>query len=125
MARRCTQSPGGASTANDSYLCGGSVFSTYHAPVRKPGCRANALRRPVLRMGELEIENSEARQLLVSLLAQVTPGQWMHFGAFARFVYRLNPLFLQRRQRYFASPHWWLEDNPDKPLKPSQFKDWQ
>lgn len=88
-------------------------------------CRANTLRQPVLRMGELEIENSEARQLLVSLLAQVTPGQWMHFGAFARFVYRLNPLFLQRRQRYFASPHWWLEDNPDKPLKPSQFKDWQ
>ena len=87
-------------------------------------CRANLLNQPALRLGELEIENRDARLTLVSLLAQVPPGQLINFSTFARFVYRLNPTFLQRRQRQFSSPHWWLEQEEGRPLRPTQFGDW-
>jgi hypothetical protein len=46
------------------------------------------------------------------------------FSAFALFVHRLNPLFLQQRQRLFPSPHWWLEREEGRPLRPSQYNDW-
>src|SRR5205823_1655857 len=39
-------------------------------------------------------------------------------------VYRLIPSFLQRRQRLFTSPHWWLQQEEGHPLKPTQSKDW-
>ncbi len=71
-------------------------------------CRATALNLPALRSGELEAENSEARQFLLALLAEAPLEQWISFPAFARFVYRLNPLFLQKRQRLYSSPHWWI-----------------
>jgi hypothetical protein len=87
-------------------------------------CRANLLIQPALRPGELEIENMDARQTLVALLAQAPPGQLINFSTFARFVYRLNPTFLQRRQRQFSSPHWWLEQEEGRPLHPTQFGDW-
>lgn len=87
-------------------------------------CRATALNLPVIKAGELEAENSEARQLVISLLEQVPPNQWISFPAFARFVYRLNPLFLQKRQRLFSSPHWWLEQEKGRPLRPLQLTDW-
>jgi hypothetical protein len=87
-------------------------------------CRATPLNYPVLRPGELEAENSEARQWLVALLAQAPLNQWISFPAFARFVYRLNPSFLQRRQRLFSSPHWWLEQEEGRALQPTQFNDW-
>ncbi len=87
-------------------------------------CRATPLQHPVLRPGELEAENSEARQWLVALLAQAPLNQWISFPAFARFVYRLNPTFLQHRQRLFASPHWWLEQEDGRVLQPMQFNDW-
>jgi hypothetical protein len=77
-----------------------------------------------LRPGELEIENRDARLTLVALLAQAPPGQLINFATFARFVYRLNPTFLQRRQRQFSSPHWWLEQEEGRPLHPTQFGDW-
>ena len=77
----------------------------------------------ILRIGELEAENSEARQAIVALLAQVPLHQWIHFPAFARFVYRLTPLFLQRRQRLFSSPHWWIEQE-GRLLHPLQWQDW-
>lgn len=88
-------------------------------------CRASSRHQPVLRPGELEGENGEARRMLLALLAQATQEQWTNFAAFARFIYRLNPLFLQRRQRYFASPHWWLEQREGRALKPLQANDWQ
>jgi hypothetical protein len=87
-------------------------------------CRANLLIQPALRSGELEIENMDARQTLVALLAQAPPGQWINFSTFARFVYRLNPTFLQRRQRQFSSRHWWIEHEEGHPLHPTQFGDW-
>lgn len=87
-------------------------------------CRATALHQPMMRMSELEAENSEARQELVALLAQVPLKQWISFSAFARFVYRLNPAFLQRRQRLFSLPHWWLEYEEGRALRPTQFNDW-
>src|SRR6266567_775819 len=49
---------------------------------------------------------------------------FINFPAFARFVYRLNPTFLQRLQRAFASPHWWIEQEEGRPLQPTQWNDW-
>jgi hypothetical protein len=72
----------------------------------------------------LEAENSEARQILVALVAQAPLNQWISFPAFARFIYRLNPTFLQKRQRLFPSPHWWLEQEEGRPLQPTQMGDW-
>ncbi|WP_136625219.1 hypothetical protein [Dictyobacter kobayashii] len=88
-------------------------------------CRMTPLNVPVLRVGELAEENMEARQNVAALLAQAPTRQWMQFAAFGRFVYRLNPLLLQRRQRLFPSPHWWLEAEAGKPLKPLYLGDWQ
>jgi len=87
-------------------------------------CRATALNLPALRSGELEAENSEARQFLLALLAEAPLEQWISFPAFARFVYRLNPLFLQKRQRLYSSPHWWIEREEGRPLRPLQQHDW-
>ncbi|GAC1634204.1 MAG: hypothetical protein NVS4B9_26910 [Ktedonobacteraceae bacterium] len=87
-------------------------------------CRAAPLGIPILRADELDVENSEARQMLASLLAQTPIEQWISFQAFARFVYRLDPLFLQKRQRLFSSPHWWFEQEAKRPLKPLQLNDW-
>ncbi|HEX7735320.1 MAG TPA: helicase-associated domain-containing protein [Ktedonobacteraceae bacterium] len=87
-------------------------------------CRATPLNQPDLRRGELEQENNEARHDLLALLAQVPLGEWVNFSAFARFVYRLRPTFLQRRQRLFPSPHWWIEQDEGRPLHPTQLADW-
>jgi hypothetical protein len=87
-------------------------------------CRATPLNQPALRRGELELENSEARQEALALLAQVPMGEWVYFAAFARFIYRLHPSFLQRRQRFFPSPHWWIEQEEGRPLHPHQLADW-
>lgn len=87
-------------------------------------CRSTPLNQPDLRRGELEQENSEARQDLLALLAQVPVGEWINFSAFARFVYRLRPTFLQRRQRLFPSPHWWIEQEEGRQLHPTQLTDW-
>ena len=86
--------------------------------------RTGPLGRPALRTGELETENGEARQVLVALLAKVPLNQWISFSAFARFVYRLNPTFLQRRQSIFSLPAWWLEREEGRPLHPAQLNDW-
>ena len=87
-------------------------------------CRATALNQPDLRRGELEQENNEARQEVLGLLAQIPVGEWINFSAFARFLYRLHPTFLQRRQRLFPSPHWWIEQEEGRPLHPAQLSDW-
>ncbi len=87
-------------------------------------CRATSQHHPLLRPGELEAENSEARQTLVALLAQVPTNRWCNFAAFARFVYRLNPFFLQHRQRLFSLPHWWLEREEGRSLRPHVLSDW-
>jgi hypothetical protein len=87
-------------------------------------CRTTALNHPVLRPGELESENSEARQWLIGVLAQAPLNRWISFSAFARFIYRLNPWFLQRRQRLYASPHWWIEQEDGQLLQPTQTSDW-
>ncbi|MEO8971509.1 MAG: Rho termination factor N-terminal domain-containing protein [Ktedonobacteraceae bacterium] len=86
--------------------------------------RTTPLNQPIMRLGELEIENSEARQAVVRLLAQAPLNQWMSFAAFARFMYKLNPFFLQKRQHTFASPHWWLEQEKGQPLRPTQPAEW-
>jgi hypothetical protein len=87
-------------------------------------CRATALNIPVLRPGELAAEDAAARRTLLALLAQVPLQQWVNFSAFARFVYRLNPLFLQRKQRFYTTPHWWLELEAGRPLRPLYLQDW-
>ena len=87
-------------------------------------CRSGPLGRPALHTGELEMDNSEARQMLVALLAKVPLNQWINFSAFARFVYRLNPAFLQRRHNLFSSPPWWLEQEEGRTLHPTQWNDW-
>ena len=87
-------------------------------------CRTTPLNHAVLRPGELEAENCEARRWLVALIAQAPREQWINFTAFARFIYRLNPTFLQKRQRLFPSPHWWLEQEEGRPLQPNQLSDW-
>ena len=87
-------------------------------------CRANMMIQPALRSGELEVENMDARQTLIALLAQAPAGQWINFSTFARFVYRLNPTFLQRRQSQFATPHWWIEQEEGRSLHPTLFGDW-
>jgi Helicase conserved C-terminal domain len=87
-------------------------------------CRATSLNIPVLRTGELDMENNEARQSLIAILAQAPLEQWISFPAFARFVFRLNPLFLQKRQRQFSTPHWWLESQEGRSLRPTQLSDW-
>jgi hypothetical protein len=87
-------------------------------------CRSTPLNQPDLRRGELEQENSEARQDLLALLAQVPVGEWVNFSAFARFIYRLRPTFLQHRQQLFPSPHWWIEQEEGHPLRPTQLADW-
>jgi Helicase conserved C-terminal domain len=87
-------------------------------------CRSTALQVPIIRPGELDAENSEARQALLTLLAQTPIGQWISFSSFAVFVYRLQPLFLQRRQRLYSSPHWWIEQESGRPLHPLQRNEW-
>lgn len=88
-------------------------------------CRATPMNQPALRTGELEAENQEARQRLIMLLSQAPAHQWISFPAFARFVYRLHPTFLQRRQRLFPIPHWWIEQEDGRQLHPAQWNDWQ
>jgi len=87
-------------------------------------CRATPLNQPDLRRGELEQENSEARQDVLALLARVPVGEWINFSAFARFLYRLRPTFLQSRQHLFPSPHWWIEQEEGHPLHPDRSADW-
>ena len=87
-------------------------------------CRANMMIQPALRSGELEVENMDARQALIRLLSQAPAGQWINFSTFARFVYRLNPTFLQHRQGQFATPHWWIEQQEGRALHPTLFGDW-
>jgi hypothetical protein len=87
-------------------------------------CRATSLHIPLIRPGELDIENREARQLIVTLLSQAPLDQWISFPAFARFLYRLNPLYIQKRQRHFSAPHWWLELDEGRPLRPLSLGDW-
>ncbi len=87
-------------------------------------CRANMLIQPALRSGELELENLDARKTLIALLNQTPQGQWINFSTFARFVYRLNPTFLQRRQSQFATPHWWIEQEDGRSLHPALYSDW-
>jgi hypothetical protein len=87
-------------------------------------CRSTALQVPIIRPGELVAENSEARQSLLAILAQTPVGQWVGFPSFAVFVYRLLPLFLQRRQRLYSSPHWWIEQESGRPLRPLQRNEW-
>ncbi len=87
-------------------------------------CRAASVNHPILRSGELEAENSEARQTLIALLAETPINQWISFNAFARFVYRINPLFLQKRQRLYTAPHWWIEQEEGHPLQPTKLSDW-
>ena len=87
-------------------------------------CRSGPLGRPALRTGELEMDNSEARKMLVALLAKVPLNQWINFSAFVRFVYRLNPAFLQKRHNLFSSPPWWLEQEEGRTLHPNQWNDW-
>lgn len=87
-------------------------------------CRASSLNLPVLRTGELDTENSEARQTIIALLAQAPLNQWISFSGFVRFVYRLNPFFLQRRSHLFPTPHWWIEQDNGHPLRPAQLNDW-
>ena len=87
-------------------------------------CRTIAPNQPALRVGELETENREARQWLISLLAQAPLHQWISFSSFTRFVYRLYPTFLQRRQRLYPTPHWWVEQDEGHPLHPTQWSDW-
>jgi hypothetical protein len=83
------------------------------------------MHQPLLRSSELEAENSQARQFIVALLAQTPLNQWISFSAFARFVYRLNPLFLQRHTwGRAAAPQWWLEREEGRPLRPLQLNDW-
>lgn len=87
-------------------------------------CRATSLNVPVIRAGEIDAENSEARQSILALLTQVPLNQWISFQGFARFVYRLMPLFLQKRQRLFSSPHWWMELEEGRPLRPLNRGEW-
>ncbi len=87
-------------------------------------CRTTLTNYPLLRGSELEEENSEARQILLACIAQAPVNQWIQFPAFARFIYRLNPLFLQKRQRLFPAPHWWIEQEEGRPLQPTQMSDW-
>lgn len=87
-------------------------------------CRATSLNIPLIRQGDLDVENREALQLVAELLAQAPSSQWISFPAFARFFYRLNPLFLQKRQRHFSAPHWWLELEEGRPLRPLNLSDW-
>jgi hypothetical protein len=70
------------------------------------------------------LENTEARQILVALLAKVPLNQWINFAAFARFVFRLNPTFLQKHYNLYSSPSWWLEQQEGRPLRPTQLNDW-
>jgi hypothetical protein len=88
-------------------------------------CQSTSLNLPNLRSGELDAENSEARQTIITLLAQATPNQWISFSGFVRFIYRLNPFFLQRQSTLFPTPHWWIEQEKGRPLRPSQLNDWQ
>lgn len=87
--------------------------------------RSTTLNIPIVRVGELEEENREARQALFSLLALTPCDEWINFQGFARFVYRLTPHFLQRRQRFYGAPHWWFEREGGRALKPLHFADWQ
>jgi hypothetical protein len=87
--------------------------------------RSTTLNIPIVRVGELEEENREARQTLSSLLALTPCNEWINFQGFARFVYRLTPHFLQRRQRFYSSPHWWFEREGSRALRPLHFADWQ
>ncbi len=87
-------------------------------------CRATVSNQPVLRTGELEAENALARQAIIMLLAQTPGNRWLSFASFARFVYRLQPHFLQHRQRQFVAPHWWIEHEAGRPLRPEQLHDW-
>lgn len=91
--------------------------------------RTTSLNIPVLRQGEIEEENREARQALLALLALTPRNEWVNFQGFVNFVYRLTPLFLQRHQRLYMNtntpPHWWFENEAGHPLKPLRFGDWQ
>jgi len=88
-------------------------------------CRMASSGRPALRTGELETENSEARRMLVALLAKVPLNQWINFAAFARFIFRLNPTFLQKRHNLYSSPSWWFEQEEGRTLHPTHLNDWQ
>jgi hypothetical protein len=74
--------------------------------------------------GEVASENCEARQTVLALLAQVPVEKWVSFVAFARFLYRLSPTFLQRQHSKFSATRWWIEQEGGRPLRPTQLQDW-
>jgi hypothetical protein len=86
--------------------------------------RTNSLNHSLLRNNELEEENCEARRSLVALVALAPLNQWISFLPFARFVYRLNPTFLQKRPHSYSPPSWWIEQQEGQPLQPEQMGDW-
>ncbi len=86
--------------------------------------RAMPLNVSAMRPGELETENAEARQTLLQLIGKVPLNSWISFSAFVRFIYRLNPFFLQKRQRAYPSPHWWMELENGTMLQVTQPNDW-
>src|SRR5260370_42511302 len=47
-----------------------------------------------------------------------------HFFRVCAFCLSLNPTFMQKRQRQFSSPHWWLEQEDGRALRPTQLNDW-
>jgi len=86
--------------------------------------RTNSLNHSLLRNNELEEDNCEARRSLVALVALAPLNQWISFLPFARFVYRLNPTFLQKRPHSYSPPSWWIEQQEGLPLQPEQMGDW-
>ncbi len=75
--------------------------------------------------GALADENTAARHFLIQLLARAPAGDWLPLEEMINLVWRLDPLFLRRRQRAFDTPAWWLEDaRTRQPLRPDLRDEW-
>lgn len=74
----------------------------------------------------LAAEVAQARQVVVRLMALLSPGAWYDVDALVALLWRAHPLFLRGRQLTYALPAWTFEQtHTGRILRPGSRRDWE
>lgn len=80
---------------------------------------------PALRPAALASEVRDARAFVLRVLATARMGAWYPIDGFLDLVWRVDPLFLRRRQLPHERPGWWLErEGSRRSLRPTEHDEW-